>query len=150
VLDEIAKKIPSYHWKLEEHVVVFAPDRIPDATNQFLAIEPPPYAIPEEILPGQALYAWMNIRAVLRPQEGTAVNILSSAQSEKWPALALNHLTIGQTLDRLVARRAGGAWILLPFKDLSKAADRRPFWVAGYSDGIFGQLSSQCPSSGQP
>jgi hypothetical protein len=150
VLEELAKKLPSYHWKLEDQVVVFAPDNVPEATVQFLAVDPPPYAIPEETLQGQALYAWMNIRAVLRPQEGTAVNILSSAHSEKWPALTLSHLTIRQVLDRLVARNAGGVWILRPFQDFSKVADRRPFWVMGYSDRAFGRLSSRCPSSELP
>jgi len=150
VLEELAKKLPSYHWTLEDNVVVFAPDHIPEATDQFLAVEPPTYAIPEETLQGQALYAWMNIRAVLRPEEGTAVNILSSSKPEKWPALTLNHLTIRQILDRLVARGTGGVWILLPFKDLAKVADHRPFSVMGYSDNVFGQLSTQCPNSEQP
>ena len=92
----------------------------------------------------------MNIKAVLRPEEGTIVNILSSSQSEKWPALSLNQLPIEQILDRLVARKRGGVWILLPFKDLTKVADRRPFFVMGYSENGFEQLSSRCPDSEKP
>ena len=145
VLDELAKNLPSYHWKLEDQVVVFAPDKLPEATLQFLAIEPHPYAIPEETLQGQTAYAWMNIRAVLKPQEGTAFNFLSSPRSEKWPALALSNITIEQILDRLVARKTGGVWILLPFKDLSQVSDYRPFSVMGYSDTGFEQLRSGCP-----
>jgi hypothetical protein len=147
VLDELAKNLPSYHWKLEDQVVVFTPDKLPEATLQFLAMEPHPYAIPEETLQGQTAYAWMNIRAVLKPQEGTAFNFLSSPRSEKWPALALSNMTIEQILDRLVARKTGGVWILLPFKDLSKVSDSRPFWVMGYADTGFEQLRSGCPHS---
>ncbi len=143
-LAEFVKKLPSYRWDSEYGVVVFGPEAIPEATAQFLALEPPAYSVPEETLQGQAIYTWMNIRAILRPHEGTAFNILSSRQSEKWPTLALDHTTIRRTLDRLVGRKQGGAWILSAFKDLSKVADRRPFSVADYSDPAFDRLTSPC------
>jgi hypothetical protein len=92
----------------------------------------------------------MNIKAVLRPEEGTAFSILSSPKSEKWPALALSNVTIQQALNSLVARKAGGAWILLPFEDLGKVADRRPFWVMSYSDDMPQQITSWCSSTGHP
>jgi len=88
--------------------------------------------IPEDTLQTQVVFAWMNIRSSLRPNEGTAFDILSSPQSVKWPSLALNNLNV--ELDHLITRKRGGVWILFFFDDLDKAVDNSPFGVMGYSD----------------
>jgi hypothetical protein len=143
-LQELAKEVPSYSWKSEDDAVIFVPDDIPAATSTFLALSVSNYSIPEETLQAQVAYAWMDIMASLRPNEGTAVDILSSPEYVKWPSLAFKNLNVEQVLDHLIARKAGGVWILLPFDDLDKAADKRTFWVIGYSDDPQGQAASSC------
>lgn len=141
-LQELAREIPSYSWKLEDDTVILVPDDIPAAISTFLALSVPNYSIPEETLQAQVLYAWMDIRSSLRPNEGTALNMLTSPKYVKWPSLTFNNLNVEQVLDHLIARKAGGVWILLPFDDLDKAGDKRPFWVIGYSDDPQGQAAS--------
>ena len=133
VFKRFVERLPSYRWDLEDHAVVFAPANISEPATKFLAVVPPPYVIQEDTLQGQAAWAWMDIRAALRPREGTALDILSSPRSDRWPALALRDLTVRQVLNRLVARKKGGAWVLVPFRDFDKAAGHRPFWVLDYA-----------------
>lgn len=133
VVEELKTRMPSYSWNLEDEVVIFTPKEIPGATAGFLSLTVSPYSIGEDTLQAQAFYAWMNMRATLRPKEGTAFNILSSSKSAKWPPLVLGHVTIQQVLDRLVGRDGGGAWVLFPFENLAKVADHRPFLIASYA-----------------
>lgn len=143
-LQELARQVSSYSWKLDDDTVILVPDGIPAATSTFLALSVPNYSIPEETLQAQALYTWMNIRSSLRPNEGTALSMLTSPKYVKWPSLTFNNLDVEQVLDHLIARKAGGVWILLPFDDLDKSADKRPFWVIGYSDDPQGQAAASC------
>lgn len=149
VIREFAKRLPSYHWDVEDQAVVFVPNSVSEGVARFLTVMPPPYTVSEDVLQGQAVWAWMDIRAALRPREGTAFNILSSVDSEKWPALALRDMTVRQVLNRLVARKGGGAWVLIPFRDFDKVADHRPFWVLDYSDKLSAQTAGQYCSGGQ-
>lgn len=144
VIQELTQEVPSYSWKFEDETVIFLPDDIPAATSSFLELRVPDYSIPEGTLQAQVAFAWMNVKASLRPYEGTAFSILSSTQSVKWPSLTLNNLNVEQVLDHLIARKEGGAWILFPFDDLDKAADNLPFWVTGYSDDPQGQTTAPC------
>ena|SRR5215472_14258143 len=91
--------------QLENETVVFLPDDIPAATPSFLELRVPNYSIPEDTLQTQVVFAWMNIRSSLRPNEGTAFDILSSPQSVKWPSQALNNLNV--ELDHLITRKRG-------------------------------------------
>jgi hypothetical protein len=143
-LQELAREVPSYSWKLDDDTAIFVPDDIPAATSTFLALRVSNYSISEETLQAQVVYVWMDIKSSLRPSEGTAFNILSSPKWVKWPSLTLNNLNVEQVLDHLIARKAGGIWILLSLDDLDKAADKRPFWVIGYSDDPQGQAAASC------
>ena len=136
VLRTFGQKLPSYRWDVENGAVVFAPDNIPEPVAKFLAVVPPPYVIAADTLQGQAALAWMDIRAALRPQEGTAFSVLSSPQSVKWPVLAVRDVTVRELLNRLVARNKGGAWVVFPFRDLDAAADHRPFWLLDYTENV--------------
>jgi hypothetical protein len=132
-LDRLAASIPAYSWHLQWGTVDFVPSDMPAATDQFLSLRVSPYSVPRDTLQAQAAYEWMNIRASLRPTEGTAFSVLSSADSAKWPALSMGPGTVDEVLDRLVGREPGGAWLLIPVEDLGKAADRSPLRFIDYS-----------------
>ena len=132
-LDQLSSALPAVNWSLEHGTVVFAAVDAPAAMAQFLSLAVNPYRVPEDTLQAQAAYEWLNIRASLRPNEGTAFSVLSSTEARKWPALNLGSTTVRETLDRLVGRNPGGAWILAPIKDIEKAAENRPFQLIDYS-----------------
>ncbi len=132
-LDRLAAALPSYKWSLENGTVVFSPQVVSPATTQFLSLKVSPYRIPEDTLQAQAAYEWLNIRASLRPDEGTAFSVLSSVGTHRWPSLSLETTTVEGALDRLVARSKGGAWVLSPIDDIGKAAENRPFHLIDYS-----------------
>jgi hypothetical protein len=134
VIAMFAQALPQYGWAVEEGAVVFAPNDMPEPVAKLLAVVPPPYRIAEDTLQGQLAWAWMDIRAALRPWEGTGFSVLSSPNSVRWPALAVRGITVRQLLSRLVARNKGGAWLLLPFADFDKIADDRPIWVLDYAE----------------
>ena len=135
-LRKLSEKLPSYGWDVEESVVVVAPTDIAKPVARFLAVVPPEYKIAEDTAQAQLAWAWMNIRAALRPQEGTAFDILTATESVKWPALTVRDITVRQLLNRLVARDKGGAWLIYPFPDFEKVADRRPIQVLDYTEEL--------------
>jgi hypothetical protein len=148
-LDELARTLPRYTWIAEHGTVVLLPVEISAPMADFLSLNVNPYSVPEGTLQAQVAYEWMNIRATLRPNEGTAFSVLSSTKSTRWPPLRLGSATVREVLDRLVGRKPGGAWVLFPIDDLEKAAGSRPFQLIDYSDGS--QMISTCsnvPSSG--
>ncbi|MGA8438741.1 MAG: hypothetical protein WB762_29525 [Candidatus Sulfotelmatobacter sp.] len=142
-LDQLSSALPSYRWSLEHGTVVFAPLDAPAATARFLSWAVSAYGVPEDTLDAQTAYEWLNIRASLRPSEGTAFSVLSSAKSRKWPPLSLGPATVEEVLDRLVGRNPGGAWILCPINDIEKAAESRPFQLIDYSTP--GVVALPCP-----
>jgi hypothetical protein len=135
-LDQLTAGLTSYSWSLEYGTVVFAPLDLAVATTRFLSLVVNPYDVPEDTLQAQAGYEWMNIRASLRPNEGTALSILSSAKSRRWSPLSLGSTTVKEVLNRLVGRNPGGAWILFPIEDMEKAAENRPFQLIDYSSPV--------------
>jgi len=132
-LELLIRELPAYTWKLDNGAVVITPKDLPGATVKFLDTKVAPYRISEDTLQAQAAYAWMDIRATLRPDQGTAFNILTSLQSTRWPEIAVGDITVLELLDRLVARGPAAAWILTPSDDPKKIAATRPFWVVDYS-----------------
>lgn len=150
VVEEFAGRLPSYDWRVADGVVVFAPKRIPEATAKFLALRPPHYIISEGSARAQSLYAWMDIKALLRPREGTAWNIVSSWRENKWPSLVVNDLSVGDLLNHLVDRKPAGAWFLVSFEDPDGAADHRPFELVNYSDEISAWPNSPCTGARRP
>lgn len=144
-LDQVSAALTSYSWSLEYGTVVFAPLDLPTATARFLSFVVSPYNVPEDTLQAQAGYEWLNIRASLRPNEGTALSILSSRKSLRWPPLSLSSITVREVLDRLVDRNPGGAWILFPIEDIEKAAESRPFQLIDYSSPV--EPMSPCSSA---
>lgn len=143
-LDQLASSLPQYAWRVEGGTVVFLPMDLSGATAHFLSLDVSPYSVPEDTLQAQAAYGWMNIRASLRPDEGTAFSVLSSTKSRRWPPLRLGAATVREVLDRLVSRKPGGAWILLPINSLENAAENRPFQLIDYS----GPTEGAAPCSG--
>ena len=149
VLDRLTKGVPSYTWHLQDGVVVFAPANRSPVTARFLSLRIAPYTIAKDTLEAQATYAWMNIRATLRPQEGTAFSILSSPDAVKYPELKLGAVSVEKMLNSLVGRNDGGAWILFPFSKFEELANSRPFEVAGYSNSWPPALASPCDQIGR-
>jgi hypothetical protein len=149
-LTRLTHEIPSYSWRLENGAVVIAPKDLPSATTMFLDTKVAPYRISQDTLQAQVAYAWMNIRATLRPNEGTAFNVLSTPQSPKWPALSVGNITVLELLNRLIARGSSAAWILVPSDDLQQIAASRPFWVVDYSSSGPQEHSTACGGSLQP
>jgi hypothetical protein len=144
VINQLARILPRYTWSVEHGTVVFLPVDLPAATAHFLSLNVNPYAVPEDTLQAQAAYEWTNIRASLRPKEGTAFSVLSSPLSSRWPPLSLGSTTVREVLDRLVSRKPGGAWILLQIDALENAAENRPFQLIDYSSAA--EMISPCSS----
>jgi len=105
VIQEFTREAPSYSFSWKTRLLFFFPMISPAATPSFLELRVPNYSIPEDTLQTQVVFAWMNIRSSLRPNEGTAFDILSSPQSVKWPSQALNNLNV--ELDHLITRKRG-------------------------------------------
>lgn len=134
VLGKLADKIPSYVWKLEDSVVVVIPKSTPDATSDFLGLKVAPINIGEGVLQVQGAFAWMSMKAPIRPNEGTAFDMLTSVTAQHWPSLNLTNNTVEQVLNHLVGRKTGGAWVLYSFDDLKEGTDHQPFLLYDYSD----------------
>jgi hypothetical protein len=143
ILHGLTKQLP-YNWTLEAGTVVLVPDDLSTATVAFLQARVPPYRIAEGTLQAQAAYSWLDIRASLRPAEGTASNVLSSPESPRWPPLQVGDIAVRELFDRLVARKTGAAWILPEIEDLARATETRPFSVSDYADSRFEPAPDVC------
>ncbi|MGC2321074.1 MAG: hypothetical protein WA463_00455, partial [Terriglobales bacterium] len=90
------------------------PENIPDGPFRLLNIAIPRYAVPESTLDTRRAILWMQIRGVLEPAQGTAINVMTSAKETSLPPMDMRNATVEQILDRMVSGGPGGAWILYP------------------------------------
>ncbi|HWR51408.1 MAG TPA: hypothetical protein VN428_09895 [Bryobacteraceae bacterium] len=124
-----------YRWGVKGGVVTIEPLIVPQATSQLLRMTIPRYAAPAGTSKAQGLYLWMNIRGVLKPTEGTALNILSSPEEATFPALDIRNTSVESILNHFSTRKGGGVYVVFPLGDnLRRAADAPPFSVANYQD----------------
>ena len=126
--------LPAYRWDSDGNVIVFAPDkdhplRQPDSSASCRPGMLSPRVHCNHNSPGLD-----GMRAALRPREGTAFDVLSSPAAVGWPALAFSDVPIRDVLNRLVGRKDGAAWILLPFEDSTRFRDHRPVLVVDYTE----------------
>jgi len=135
VLDHLAKAI-GYAWTFQNGVVVIHPREMSLEASQLLNTVIPRYAAPEAKLDAQRRFLWMDVRAVLRPGEGTIVNYATTSTDELLPAVDLHNIRLLDALNRTVSVKSGGEWILLPLpKDMREAADHSYIQMISYSNG---------------
>jgi hypothetical protein len=146
IMSKVISQTPDYRWLTRDGVVIIEPKSISADTAEFLDIVIPRYAAPESTLQELAAFLLTDVRGVLRPNEGTAADILSSSNEARTKPFEMRDATVEQILNRMVKQGQGGAWILLPIpKDYRVAADRQFVQVVGYPDteGRIGKISCQ-------
>ena len=122
-LDALVSRLTGYVWTVRDGFVIVQPRELPQASLSVLNMVIPRFAAPEGPLKEQQLYLWMDIRAILRPEEGTLLNLVTSPREPKAAAIELRNASVEQILARLVSRAPIGAWVLFPVsEDLKRAA----------------------------
>ena len=77
----------------------------------------------------------MDVRALLKPDQGTVIDLLETPGVQKRAAISLQNATVEQILDILISRPPTGAWVLLPVpQNLREAADGQFAAVFSYDD----------------
>ena len=134
-IDRILAQVPGYRWSLRDGVAIAQPSSLPPDTAKLLALTIPRYRAPRSTLVEHAAFLNMDIKAVLRPDEGTLGDILSSPDEAKTGPVELRDLTVEQILNYLVKQGKGGAWLLFPVpRDYRSAADRQFVQLVSYQD----------------
>ena len=134
ILNQMVSQLDGYKWAIEDGVVVIEPKDITKAASEFLRLVVPRYASPEGKIEAQNMYLWMDVRAILRPSEGTALHILSSGADVTLPPIDVKNESIRKNLNRLVLRPPGGAWVLSPIVNEITTLKRMPTFVMSYAD----------------
>lgn len=148
-LAALISKVPNYNWTIENGTVVLRPTAVMQDDLTLLDMMIPRFAAPAGPLKEQRLYLWMDVRAILRPDEGTILNSLSSEADIKYPPLRLTNMTVEQILNTLVSRPPYGAWILHPIaNDLRQAvADSEYVTFLPYGEGPSKMEAVSCSSA---
>ena len=94
----------------------------------------------------------MDVRAKLRPNEGTLLNSLSSEAEVKFPPIHLTDVRVEEILNHLVNRSPYAVWVLHRVSpDLREAiADGGFVTLVPYADGLAEIRNLCCASSGNP
>lgn len=125
LMDRVLVQAPGYRWSLRDGVAIAQPNAPPPDTATLLALTIPRYRAPRSTMVEHTVFLNMDIRAVLRPKEGTLGDILSSPDEERTGPVELRDLSVEQILNYLVKQGKGGAWILFPVpKDYRKAGQQ--------------------------
>jgi len=114
LVDRILAQVSGYRWSLRDGVAIMQPNSLLPDTAKLLALTIPRYGAPRSTLVEHAAFLNMDIRALLRPNEGTLGDILSSPDEAKTGPIELRDLTVEQILNYLVKQGKGGAWLLFP------------------------------------
>jgi hypothetical protein len=79
----------------------------------------------------------MDVRAIVRPDQGTQLHYLRTLDDSVFPSLELANHRVEDILNALVTRQSYGAWVLYPLtNDLQKSAGDQQFvTLISYADG---------------
>ena len=148
-LEGLASRMPQYAWSIEDGTAVLKPRVAPQSASTLLDMVIPHFAAPLGPLKEQRLYLWMDVRAILRPNEGTLLNFLTSEAEPKFPPLQLTNVSVEQILNRLVSRQPYAAWILQPVSsDLREAVAQVEFvTLLPYPNGVTALRNVSCAAS---
>jgi len=134
VFDALASQVPGYAWTTEHGVVLISPKELPQNTRRLLELAIPTFRTPSGTLVAQWFDLSMNVRAVLKPYEGTAIDMLEPSGALKRAPISLQNATVKEILDVMVSQPPVGAWVLFPVpQDFSAAADGQFAAVLSYS-----------------
>jgi len=145
VASRILALIPGYKVDVADDVLTIHPSIMPQAASLLLSSVIPRFAVLEGGIQEQQAYLWMHVRSIFRPSEGSFSSILSSPGAPAMPAIETRNLTVQQTLNRLISRKSGGAWVLLPIVgDLEVAVDHQLLRLTNYADPSSIQERTSC------
>ncbi|MGH9682812.1 MAG: hypothetical protein ACRD4S_04275 [Candidatus Acidiferrales bacterium] len=145
-MNKITNQIPDYRWVVRDGVAVVEPRSIPEGTSHILNLIIPRYAAPESTLQELAAFLHTDVRGVLRPDQGTAEDVLSSSNAVTTAPFEMRNASVEQILNRMATQGNGGAWILRPIpQDYRTAADHEFVQVVAYpdSEGRIARISCQ-------
>jgi hypothetical protein len=135
VLNGLLEQLPDYKAEAGQDTILVTPKELPENTKKFLDLVVPVFRAPEGSLNDQLLYLSIDIRAVLKPSEGSVLDILKSPGSRVLPAVSLSNATVRQVLDILVLRPPRGEWILFPVpQDITTTVDKQFAQLYSYGD----------------
>ena len=123
ILTELIGQLPGYGWSIRNGVAVIAPLRMPQSSARLLNMVVPRFGATRVGAADQVLFLETYVWDILRPSRGSALNILSTPGAEM-PPLEMRNSTVEQILSRIVARGAGGEWVLFPVPDDLKTVQR--------------------------
>lgn len=123
------------------------PRSIPAGSSYLLHIRMEQFGTMRTTVQGLGIILAGYIRARLRPNEGYAGDILSSASAENVEPFTLRDVTVEETANHIVTLAGKGIWILYPVPDNPRSTVARHLYIYGYRDDarVINHLSCNNP-----
>lgn len=145
IAEKIVAQVPGYKltFASDFSALVVSPNSPRPVTTQFLNLVPehfgPTKGNPQTLI----TFLWVQVRALLHPQEGTAGSILSSPDAQVFEIETRNE-TIRQILNR-IATLSSGTWVLRPLPSaLPKVGAEVPFSIFSAAGDSASEQSDLC------
>jgi hypothetical protein len=133
IADQLTGPI-GYTWSVEDGVLVIHPQTIPLGVQQLLDTLIPRFGAPRTTLAGLGVFLTIDVRAVFRPDLGSAGSISRSPDAFLVGPIQVNNVTVRKALNTIVKLGIGGQWILRPLpEDFRKAPDTKLFDIVDYA-----------------
>jgi hypothetical protein len=121
----IANKLTSqlgFTWTVENGVLIFQPQHPSIGALQLLNTLIPRFAAPRTTLEGLGAFLTIDVRAVFRPEVGSAGSLSRSPNATLVGPLEMHDVTVKQVLNEIVKAGMRGQWVLRPIPDEYRAA----------------------------
>ena len=136
-LDALTKQVTGYAWTTDDGIILVSPKDLSENTKKLLELVVPTFTTYESTLASQRLSLWMDVRAVLKPDQGTAIDMLETPGVQKRNPISLQNATVKQILSVMISRPPIGAWVLFPVpQHFNDAADGQFAAVFSYDDKV--------------
>lgn len=116
-----------YTWAVEDGVLIIQPQHTSVGALQLLSTVIPRFAAPRTTLEGLGVFLAVDVRAVFRPDLGSAGSLFQSPNATLVGPIEMHNITVKQALNQIVKSGESGQWILHSIRDDYRAAAETKF-----------------------